>query len=256
MREPKPSTVKRLFALSRNQCAFPQCSLPIVEDSGTVTGIVCHIKARNRDGPRFDAKQDDESRHSFANLILLCARHSKVIDSEPKKFTVDLLNEIKQIHEKDGNIELSKAEAAMAVSLLENYRMIYIEAGSEVNIRRADSIHAQTVNIGKGKKTTIAAPIGSIASSLAHRNYTKHLIDRYQEFASDQLGRDFKFPAIYSTLKKRFGAKWEMIPLIQFEVLCDYLRGRIDKTRLGQINRSKGHPNYSSFEEFKLKHGW
>lgn len=259
MREPKPSTIKRLFALSGNRCAFPQCHLPIVEDSGTVTGIVCHIKARSRGGPRFDPKQTDEDRHSFGNLMLLCARHSKVIDSEPKKFTVDLLCEIKQMHEKDkgiGLIELSKSEAIMAANLIESYRVIYIQSGSEVNVQRADSIRAKTVNVKSSKGPTIAAPEGSIASSLAHRNYTKHLIDRYQEFASDQPGRDFKFPAIYSNLKKKFGAKWDLVPLEHFAEITSYLQSRINRTRLGQINRSKGISNYSSFTEFKAKHGW
>jgi hypothetical protein len=255
MREPKPSTIKRLFALSRNRCAFPQCDLPIVEESGTVTGIVCHIKARNIGGPRYDPKQSNEDRHSFGNLLLLCSRHSKVIDTEPRKFTVDLLQEIKQIHEKDGHIELSKSDAAKAATLIENYRLIYIESGSEVTIHKADVIHAKTVNIGKGKGPTIAAPAGAIASSLIHRNYTKHLIDRYQEFASNQPGRVFKFPAIYSNLKKKFGAKWDLVPLARFDELASYLQARIDRTRLGQINRTKGHPNFSTFEEFKAKHG-
>lgn len=257
MSEPKPSTIKRLFALSRNVCAFPQCDLPIVEDSGIVSGIVCHIKARSRGGPRYDSTQIDEERHSFENLILLCSRHSKVIDSDPKKFDVELLQEIKVIHEQKGNIELSKAESEQAMKVLESYRLIYIAPGSEVNIGKADTIHAKTVNVGKsGKSPNIQPPPGAIASSLAHRTYAKHLVDRYHEFASDQPGRTFSYPAIYANIKKMFGAKWDLIPIESFLKLTNYLQGRIDNTRLGRINRSKGHPNYSTFEEFKTKHGY
>ena len=257
MREPKPSTIKRLFALSRNLCAFPQCGVPIVEDSGTVTGIVCHIKARSRGGPRFDSKQTDEERHSFGNLVLLCSRHSKVIDSDPKQFGVELLQEMKEIHERNGNIELSQAEAAMAMKVLDSYRLIYIAPGSEVHIGQADAIHATTVNVGRSTKSPkIHPPTEAIASSLAHRNYTKHLIDRYHEFASDQPGRSFSYPAIYANIKKMFGAKWDFISQENFLRLSHYLQERIDNTRLGRINRSKGHPNYSTFEQFKAKHGY
>jgi hypothetical protein len=55
-KEPTAATVKRLFAFSKNQCAFPDCTIPIVEASGVVTGIICHIKARNRGGPRYDTR--------------------------------------------------------------------------------------------------------------------------------------------------------------------------------------------------------
>ena len=59
MTEPAEKTVRRLFALSGNMCAFPGCSLPVVESAGTITGEICHIKARSKDGPRYDAAQSD-----------------------------------------------------------------------------------------------------------------------------------------------------------------------------------------------------
>lgn len=257
MREPKPSTVKRLFARSRNQCAFPACSTPIVEDSGVVTGIICHIKARNKGGPRYDAKQSAEERHAFENLILLCSRHSKIIDSQPKAYPVELLQEIKELHERDGNIELTRKDSAAVDLLLNEYRMIYVAPGSTVSVSSAQTIHAKTVKIeGRRKSPTIAAPDGAIAANLVHRNYVKHLIDRYNEFAADQPGRKtFSYAAIYTTIKKLFGAKWDMIPSERFEDLASYLQERIDNTRLGRINRSKGIPNYSMFDPYIEKYG-
>ncbi len=41
MAEPTEKTIKRLFALSGNICAYPGCSLAIVESVGTVTGEIC-----------------------------------------------------------------------------------------------------------------------------------------------------------------------------------------------------------------------
>jgi hypothetical protein len=49
--EPSLVTVKRLFARSQNRCAFTGCDFPIVEESDTVTGIICHINARSPGGP-------------------------------------------------------------------------------------------------------------------------------------------------------------------------------------------------------------
>jgi hypothetical protein len=157
---------------------------------------------------------------------------------------------MKQIHEREGSIELSQRDAAKAIRLLDEYRAVYIAPGSNVEI------HAEAVHVAGRKAPKFAAPCGAIASSLAHRNYAKHLIDRYNEFASQQPGRtDFKFPAIYAKLKKLFGAKWDMVPLTSFQRLVDYLQGRIDDTWQGRINRSKGYPNYSDFSDYQKKYG-
>jgi hypothetical protein len=151
LNEPSLPAVKRLFAKSRNKCAFPNCGAPLVEDSGTVTGIICHIKARSKGGPRYDAKQTSEERHAFENLILLCARHSKVVDSEPRTFSVELLQEIKEMHEKNGAIELSAIEASKAERLLNDYREIYIHAGGHVMVNSPGGIQAAKVVKGCSK---------------------------------------------------------------------------------------------------------
>lgn len=57
---------------------------------------------------------------------------------------------------------------------------------------------------------------GSIAADRSKRNYVKHVIDRYNEFAAQQPGRKFSFAAIYSDIKTRFGAKWDFVGIEQF----------------------------------------
>ncbi|HEY0428424.1 MAG TPA: hypothetical protein VGC76_11640 [Pyrinomonadaceae bacterium] len=97
---PSLPTIKRLFAVSGNQCAFPKCPLPLVdEDSGKVTGRICHIKAQNAGGARYDASQTDEERHGFDNLVLMCPIHHDVIDSDEDSYTVERLLKIKSEHE-------------------------------------------------------------------------------------------------------------------------------------------------------------
>jgi len=100
MAGPSVATVKRLFAVSGNRCAFPGCDLPLVDEaSGKVTGRICHIRARSPDGRRYDPEQSEKKRHGFANLVLMCPVHHDVIDSDAEKYTVERLLEIKARHE-------------------------------------------------------------------------------------------------------------------------------------------------------------
>lgn len=257
MNEPSLTTLKRLFARSNNHCAFPECALPIVEDSGVVTGIVCHIKARSKGGPRYDPRQTNEERHDFSNLILLCARHSKLIDSAPRTYTVEVLREMKEAHERNGSIELSRSDALKAEALLKEFRAVYINAGGHVMLNSPGAVQASTVTIKTSKKSVKTLPAqGSLGADAIRRNYVKHLIDRYNEFASKQTGRtEFSWAAIYSIIKKGFGADWERIPLTRFNDLIDFLHHRIDRTQFGGFNRGKGSKNYSTFEEYRRKYG-
>jgi hypothetical protein len=65
-------TIKRLFARSQNQCAMPKCSAPLIIGE-TVVGEICHIRARSKKGPRFDATLSAAQRDEFPNLLLLCS---------------------------------------------------------------------------------------------------------------------------------------------------------------------------------------
>ena len=96
--QPATATVKRLFALSSNRCAFPKCTAALVVE-GVVTGEICHIKAASPDGPRYDTNQSDEERHGFDNLLLMCPAHHKVIDDDDEAYTVERLHDLKQRHE-------------------------------------------------------------------------------------------------------------------------------------------------------------
>lgn len=100
MASPKTSTVKRLFAVSGNRCAFPRCNNPLVDSaSEKVTGRICHIKGRKPGAARYDANQTEEERHAFENLILMCPIHHDVIDSDELSYTVERLTQIKAEHE-------------------------------------------------------------------------------------------------------------------------------------------------------------
>jgi hypothetical protein len=95
------ATAKRLFAVSGNRCAFPECPLPLFDQStGTLTGRICHIKAKSPGGKRYDPSQTDSERNGFDNFVLMCGFHHDVIDTDDRSYTVERLQEIKREHER------------------------------------------------------------------------------------------------------------------------------------------------------------
>ena len=116
---------------------------------------------------------------------------------------------------------------------------------------------ANNVEIKTTKKNVkMMPPQEAIASSLLHRNYSKYLIDRYHEFKKAEVGKgNMNYSIFYGTIKREFGAKWDMIPMVRFEALTAYIQGRIEKTVLGKSNKAKNKKLYSTFTEYLSKHG-
>jgi len=253
MSAPTLTTIKRLFALSGNRCAFPDCSAPLIEESETVTGEICHIRAVNQKGPRFDKTQSDVERHAGANLLLLCSRHHKVIDSEPKKYSVSVLEAMKRNREQPGLVEISPATAKASQRLLDNYLSVSVHSNSgQIAIQSPGAVQAHTINIKTTKsKVVVTAPSGSIADDRKMLSYGKYLIGRYQEFqkGDSQKTGGFKYIAINNSLKREFKCDWKLLPSDRFEELVTFLQRRVDNTKLGRINRSKSIPNYHLFAE-------
>ena len=98
-KNPSEQTIKKLFALSGNICAFPNCDEEIVDKDGNVIGEICHIEAAEENGPRYNPNQTDDERKAVENLVLLCGKHNKIIDNDANQYTVDYLKQIKKVHE-------------------------------------------------------------------------------------------------------------------------------------------------------------
>jgi hypothetical protein len=113
---PSGPTVKRLFALSGNRCAFPKCTATLI-DGSTVVGRICHIKGARPGSARYDEQQSAVDRHSFENLILMCGRHHDVIDDDEESYTVERLLKIKADREAQA-VSIDDAFAERASHLL------------------------------------------------------------------------------------------------------------------------------------------
>src|SRR5437762_2325182 len=96
---PTLKTVKRLFATSGNQCAYPNCEVPVDDPhTGAILVDICHIKGQKPGAARYDPSQTAEERHGFDNLLLLCKNHHKVVDDAPGAFSVEYLQKLKREH--------------------------------------------------------------------------------------------------------------------------------------------------------------
>jgi hypothetical protein len=95
---PRSETVRRLFLLSGNQCAFPGCNHPIITKDGHFVGEMCHIRAAETGGERFDSTQNNEDRRDFSNLILMCHDHH-VVTNNVADYPVERMCQMKADHE-------------------------------------------------------------------------------------------------------------------------------------------------------------
>jgi len=177
MSAPTERDVKRLFALSLNQCAFPSCITPIFGLNDELVGEICHIKAHHPKGPRYDTHQSDTERHAFQNLLLLCRNHHKVVDDDPEKYTVERLKEIKRQHEANGSNELSQHEAKLARKLLDSFcETVRIESSQTIinqNARgsRITQVGGDYYNYQNPpkEKITVTPPIGAVSAAELHQ---------------------------------------------------------------------------------------
>lgn len=253
MTTPTLATVKRLFARCRNQCAHADCDLPIIEESDTVTGDICHIKAASPGGPRYDPAQDDAARHDAKNLTLLCTRHHRIVDADERTYTVDLLTKRKQDHEQGGMLEITPQTTRAAERLLANYTNVVVHCNSgQIAVNSPGAMQANTLNIMvTKKKVTIAAPQRSIGSDQAMTSYLTYLIGCYQEYQKADTSKEgrLKYMLIHNALKREFKGDWKLLAIARFSDVLAFLRGRIDRTRVGKMNASRRVESYHPFAE-------
>lgn len=132
------ATIKELFALSGNQCAFPNCTNGIVAPAvklskAAIVGYICHIYAAADNGPRGKPGLTPEEKNSPTNLILMCGHHHPQVDKQWEDYPAGTLLEWKRIHEaklKPGTLESIKREEDIQ-------KHAFVEQMSDQQIERA-----------------------------------------------------------------------------------------------------------------------
>lgn len=226
---------------------MPDCRVQLVTDSGTVVGEICHIKADSPKGPRYDSKQTDEERQGYANLILMCPIHHKIIDTETRKYTTNRLLAIKNKNEIAGIPELSPSLSKAAQELF-NTLNVSMNDNSKAIINSPGAVFIEAPTEVKPK---ILPPVGSISSNRKMRSYIEYLIKRYQEFQKadySKIGRN-KYMIIHNALRNKFHQDWKLLPEEKFGEVYEFLQYRINNTIVGKNNKARGSINYHSFED-------
>lgn len=154
MTNPKSQTIKQLFGLSGNICCFPKCTVNLIDKtSNQVIGEVCHIKAKNPLGLRYDINQSDSERNAFDNLILMCPTHHSVIDSDEESYTVERLVKMKKDHESKFKVREDISDELVEKLLIKNEGIIY----AETTVKNA--VNSQFANIIQNINTSLEGPI-------------------------------------------------------------------------------------------------
>jgi len=97
--------LKRLFGLAAGRCSIKTCRRPLIDwserpDDPIVLGQIGHIVASSDNGPRADPSMPEKERNKYANLVLVCGDHHKVVDTLDSKYTVSELKTYKVVHER------------------------------------------------------------------------------------------------------------------------------------------------------------
>lgn len=93
------AVVRQVLLRSGNRCAFPSCRRLLAEPDGSTAADIAHIVADAGTGPRADPGLTRAQRDSAANLLVLCPVHHRHFDSEPDRWPVHLLLDLKAQHE-------------------------------------------------------------------------------------------------------------------------------------------------------------
>ena len=254
-------TLKVLFARSQNQCAFPGCKATIVDPRvDVVYGEACHIEGVEQGAARHNPQRDAGTLNDSENLILLCERHHKLVDSDPITYTVPFLRQIKAQHEQRV-VELTPLEtrfADMMIKHLETYIEARVRVYNESTHIEASGNATQNIVInnikGSGKRRSAASvpAFGTVGTDPSKRSYVKHLYDRLFDFtaAIPKYSKGRAGTTIARKISARFGATWTNVPIERCDELVAYLKSEIDKTPIGRGRRMRGERNYSSYEEF------
>ena len=101
---PSENTIRMLCGRAAGMCEFEGCGKRLFYDN--VTGaefnnsFVAHIVASSQNGPRGDKILSAQLSDKLENLMLMCADHHKLIDTEVEKYPVEKLKDMKKEHEK------------------------------------------------------------------------------------------------------------------------------------------------------------
>lgn len=191
-----PQTLKKLFGLSGNECAFPNCTKNLVNKENAKDSNICHIEAANDEGERYRGSMTDKERADYDNLIVLCVQHHDETNDE-NIYTVDVLKNMRNNHES----KMLNKKLDSNPSMLKNT----INAIADININDLD----------KEERTTTFNPKDKIEYNFIKRNVS--LINEYKIYYH-------KINTLYDELEIQGSIKKEKL-LASIELIYTEVKG-------------------------------
>lgn len=156
---PNTDVLRALFARSGNQCAFPGCTQPLINDKNKFIAQVCHIEAASEGGERYNPDGNDEHRRSYENLLILCYPHH-IETNDVDEYQAERLLKIKKEHEQlflKSDFRLEEAELYKLSYEMEKYwsdidRLnkldhIFADSGLAMDVKGDSSFFDVIVNV-------------------------------------------------------------------------------------------------------------
>jgi hypothetical protein len=117
-------TLKTLFMLAGQYCAFPGCTTATYRISAdtadvVILGEIAHIRSSSNAGPRADPDLPQAMRDDYTNLIVLCAHHHSLVDRLDAEYTVDQLLGWKAAAERAVSERLAIGQASVSFTELQ-----------------------------------------------------------------------------------------------------------------------------------------
>ena len=273
----KDTTMKRLFGMSRNRCAMPDCRSPLIIGDAVV-GEICHIRARRKGGPRFDASLTAEQRDEFQNLILLCGTCHKLVDASPDEYTAEWLQAVKQTYERQTPppLELSQADVRQAMLILAkhiaqtakpkkttgdttvrgNTQASASHGGVAVAIARVKPRQHFNQNGACPKSSRSNYPVNSIGADANMTNYIEYLCDLYVKFIRPvEPNENSSWAKLGKHIKTKFHLKKRTrnhLSAERFWDLVDFLvNEKLAQTPVGRKHLREGKKLCRTFDEFR-----
>jgi hypothetical protein len=97
------------------------------EDDESVVGDECHIISGKPSGPRYKPEFPIDQVDHYANLILLCRVHHKMIDDQSETFTADIIHKLKANHERWVTDALSSATFSENLTVTKSIKAAFLK---------------------------------------------------------------------------------------------------------------------------------